>query len=127
MLEIAMAPSTSDFSAKFGEWISVTFAGQGVIKKIPIFSALRPVSSIASLRAIFAATSIGASSGITLSHSSGKRILISRTTAGHAELMIGFLSRFSLISLRVASLTSSAARDTSKTPSKPIFFSPVST
>ena len=56
------------------------------------------VIAMTSRRAIFAATSMGAKSGMTLSHSSGKRILIRRTTAGHAELMIGFLSAFSRIS-----------------------------
>ena len=112
---------------QFGEWISVSFAGQGVTKNTPISSEESPDASIASARAIFAATSIGASSGSTLSHSSGKRILISLTTAGQAELMIGFFSLFSLIRRRVASLTSSAARETSNTLSKPIFFSPVST
>ena len=70
---------------------------------------------------------MGASSGITFSHSSGKRILISLTTAGQAELMIGFFSLFSFIRLRVASLTSSAARLTSNTSSKPSCFKPVST
>ena len=70
---------------------------------------------------------MGALRGSTWSHKSGKRTRISRTTAGQAELMTGRFKAPSSISLRVASLTSSAARDTSNTSSKPISFRPVST
>ncbi len=128
---MAMAPSTQDFSMPRGIFMSVTFAGQGVIKKQPICSSGSPVFSTASLFAIPAAVSIGDFKGSTWSHKSGNLTLISLTTAGQAELITG-LGRLAPVSalyiiFRVASLTSSAALETSYTWSKPICLSPVST
>ena len=65
--------------------------------------------------------------GSTWSHRSGKRTRMSRTTAGQAELITGRFSRPEASSFRVASLTSSAARETSNTSSKPSCLMPVST
>ncbi len=128
---MAMAPSTLDFSMPRGILMSVTLAGQGVMKKQPTSFSRRPVFSMASSLAIRAAVSMGDLRGSTWSHRSGKRTRMSRTTAGQAELMMGRgrgrEASELYISLRVASLTSSAARETSYTWSKPIFFRPVST
>ena len=110
-----------------GMRMSVTLAGHGVMKKQPICSSGRPVFSRAFRFAIVAAVSIGESSGSTWSHRSGKRTRISRTIAGQAELMTGRFSAPASINRRVASLTSSAAPETSTTSSKPSFFRPVST
>ena len=86
----------------------------------PIFSGASPVRATASLLARRAATSTGACSGRICRIKSGNRTRISRTTAGQAELITGRGSCPSLSILRVASLTSSAARDTSNTSSNPM-------
>ena len=74
-----------------------------------------------------AAVSMGERRGSTWEHRSGKRTRISRTTAGQAELMTGRGREPSAIIRRVASDTSSAARETSNTSSKPSRFRPVRT
>ncbi len=114
---MAMAPSTLDFSTPRGILMSVTLAGQGVMKKQPMSFSGKPVFSMASFLAMMAAVSMGDFRGSTWSQRSGKRTRISLTTAGQAELMMGLGRGKALselyMSLRVASLTSSAARDTS--------------
>ena len=107
--------------------MSVTLAGQGVRKKQPICWGGRPVFFTASRLAMAAAVSMGDLRGSTWSHKSGKRTRISRTTAGQAELITGRFKAPASMSLRVASLTSSAARETSNTSSKPISLRPVRT
>ncbi len=101
------------------------------MKKQPMSFSGSPVFSIASRFAIPAAVSMGDFRGSTWSQRSGKRTRISLTTAGQAELITGLGRPLPVsalyISLRVASLTSSAARETSYTWSKPIFLRPVST
>ena len=82
---------------------------------------------MASRLARAAAVSMGDFRGSTWSHKSGNRTRINRTTAGQAELMTGRFKAPASISFRVASLTSSAARETSNTSSKPNSFKPVST
>ena len=121
---MAMAPSTSDFSMPMGMRISVTFAGHGVMKKQPICSFGRPVFCMACCFAILAAVSMGDKSGRTWSQRSGKRTRIKRTTAGQAELMTGRCKVPASIRRRVASLTSSAAPETSMTSSNPSFLRP---
>ena len=120
---MATTASMALFLVPSGILTAVTLAAQGEIKIHPIFSAGRPVRSIASFFASRAATSTGACSGRMCRIRSGKRTRISRTTAGQAELMTGRGSCPSLSILRVASLTSSAARDTSKISSKPMSIS----
>ena len=124
---MAIAPSTMDFSIPMGCLISVTLAGQGVRKKQPIFSTGIPVRLEAPNLANPAAVSMGERKGSTWEHKSGKRTRISRTTAGQAELMTGRGKDSSAISRRVASDTSSAARETSNTSSNPSCFRPVRT
>ena len=85
----------------------------------PIFSGGRPVAWAAFFLAIRAATSMGGASGSTWSIRSGYRTRISRTTAGQALLMAGRGTWPICKRRRVASLTSSAARATSNTSSKP--------
>ena len=87
----AIAPLTFDFSSVIGDFILVTFAGHGVIKKIPISSSESPVFSLASSRARIAAASIGDIRFNTFPKRFGKRSLMSLKTAGHAELISGFL------------------------------------
>ena len=110
-----------------GHFVSVTLAGQGVIKNAPIFSKGKPVFFLASFFTKRAAVSMGEFSGSTCEQSSGNRTRIKRTTAGHAELMMGRSRCPCCINLRVASETSSALRATSYTSSNPIFLSPVRT
>ena len=102
-----------------GDLEAVTLAGQGEIKAVQISSSGMPVFSDASRLAIRAATSTGALRGSTWLTSWGKRTRMSRVTAGQAEEMTGFLMSPYFMIRRVASLTSSAARETSNTPSKP--------
>ena len=110
---MAMAPSHQEPSVPMGILISVTLAGHGVMKKAPISSTGIPVLSLAARFAIMAETSIGAFRFSTWAHRSGKRTRISRTTAGHAELITGLGSLPSAISFLVASETSSAPLETS--------------
>ena len=116
-----IAPSTLDFSNVSGDLMLVTFAGQGVIKKIPISSGLSPVSRTASSLASIAAASMGETRLNTCSKSSGKRSLISLKTAGQAELITGLFKFPVLIFSLVAALMYSAPLATSNTWSKPIF------
>ena len=104
-----------------------TFAGHGVRKMQPICSRGSPVFFTASSFASRAASSIGAISGRMWSISCGKRTQISRVTAGHADEMIGRGMSLVCKKRRVASLTSSAARETSNTLSNPRRKSPAST
>ena len=75
--------------------------------------------------AISAAISIGECNGSTWAHSSGNLTRINRTMAGHAELIIGFGIFPSDMIFLVASDTSSAAFETSKTSSNPKRFKAV--
>ncbi len=118
---MASTPSMALLWVPSGIFTAVTLAGQGEMKNAPTSCGVQPQRSQASFLARRAAISAGASSGSTLSSRSGNRTRISRVTAGQAELMTGRQRCPSLISLRVASLTSSAARATSNTPSNPSF------
>ena len=124
---IAIAASTFDSGRQMGCLTAVIFAGQGVIKNMPISEESSPVLACASLRAIMAAVSMGELSGRTWGIRFGKQTLISRHTAGHAEDMTGLGISCSAIYFRVASLISSAPLATSKTSSKPSLFRAVMT
>ena len=87
-------------------------AGQGEMKKTPIFSGGRPLSLTAFSRASLAATSTGAMTGSRFSFRRWKRMRMSSTTAGQAELMTGFLGLPAMY-FRVKSEISSAPWATS--------------
>ena len=120
MLIIEITPSTDDFLFSYGALTLVTFAAQGVMKNTPISEGSIPIFSTAFFLAIFAATSMGDSSLIRLSIRLGNLTCISRTTAGQAEEIRGFLAPSSDSIFLVESETYSAALATSYTSSNPI-------
>ncbi len=120
MLFIEIAPSTDDFLFSYGAFTLVAFAAHGVMKKTPISEGSIPFFSAVFFLTIFAATSMGDSSLIRLSIRFGNLTCMSRTTAGHADEIRGFLVPSSESSFLVASDTYSAAIATSYTSSNPI-------
>ena len=112
---MASTRSTSLWSVPRGDFTYVTLEGHGDMKMIPILSLGSPVSFMAFSAARIAATSTGGLSGRRFGIRFGNRTRISRTTEGHAVLMAGSRSGFSLKYSLVASETSSAAALTSKT------------
>ena len=125
---MANAPSSTGSVSPTGVWAVVICEEQGTMANTPISSGFSPVSWTARRRARMAASSAGRMTGAMLGMSLGKRIQISRITAGQAEEISGMTRSVPLVMYwRANPETTSAAAAVSKTPSKPISSSPLRT